>query len=457
MDSGQEIEVLTCTVGNVIYSNEENGYAVLGVLDEDGTEQTITGIIPFAWAGETLTAYGHWGMHPTYGRQFAAETAIREEPENKRTIHTFLASGAVKGIGPATASQIVGKYGSRALQVIEEEPERLCQVRGIGPDRARMIADSYRRQASMKRLVLFLNGCSVEPVYAVRVHRLFGERALEKLKENPYLLTMDGILAPFGAADRLAESLGIAASDPNRIRAGIRYILQHNERNGHCFIPYGKLLKAASDQLGLDPEDVSAVLEEMTGEQSLIREAIAGEDACYLPEIYQAECSTAAQLARLVRQPVRDVPELEKLVDACEREQGIRYAEQQREILIESARNSVLAVTGGPGTGKTTSLRGVLTLYEHMGLKTLLAAPTGRAAKRMSELTGAKAKTIHRLLEAKLSETGMEVEFAKNGDNRLSCDAVIVDECSMVDVRLMSALLEAQVPAPRFFLSGKEA
>ena len=457
MDSGQEIEVLTCTVSNVIYSNAENGYAVLGVVDENGTEQTVTGIIPFAWAGETLTAYGHWGVHGSYGRQFAAETALREEPENKRAIHTFLASGAVKGIRLATASQIVEKFGSRALQVMEEEPERLCQIRGIGPDKARMIAESYRRQASMKRLVLFLNGCGVEPVYAIRLHRICGDQALNRLKENPYLLTADGVLAPFGAADRLAAELGIAPTDPNRIRAGIRFILHHNEGNGHCFIPYGKLLKAASDQLSLDPEDVNAVLEEMTGEQSLIREAIAGEDACYLPEVYEAECSTAAQLARLVRQPVRDVPDLEKLVDACEREQGIRYAKQQREILIESARNSVLAVTGGPGTGKTTSLRGVLKLYERMGLKTMLAAPTGRAAKRMSELTGAKAATIHRLLEAKLSETGMEVVFAKNRNNRLHCDAVIVDECSMVDIRLMAALLEALPKDVRLVLVGDAA
>lgn len=457
MDSGQEIEVLTCTVSSVIYSNEENGYAVLGVLDESGTEQTITGIIPFAWAGETLTAYGHWGMHPSYGRQFAVETAIREVPEEKRAIYAFLSSGAVKGIGPATAAQIVGKYGNRTLQVMEQEPERLSQLKGIGPSRARMITEDYRRQISMKRLVLFLNECGVEPVYAVRVHRLFGQRAMEQLKENPYLLTMDGIQAPFGAADRLAEGLGIAASDPNRIRAGIRYILHHNERNGHCFIPYGKLLNAAAETLKLDPEDLSAVLDEITEEQSVIREAIAGQDACYLPEVYEAECSTAAHLAFLAGQPVRSVLNLEELVDACEREQGIRYAEQQRQILIEAARNSVLAVTGGPGTGKTTSLRGVLTLYNRMGLKTLLAAPTGRAAKRMSELTGAKAATIHRLLEAKLSETGMEVEFAKNSDEPLKCDAVIVDECSMVDIRLMAALLDALPKNVRLVLVGDAA
>ncbi|MER2152264.1 MAG: helix-hairpin-helix domain-containing protein, partial [Candidatus Limivicinus sp.] len=442
MDSGQEIEVLTCTVDSVIYSNEENGYAVLGVLGEDGTEQTITGIIPFAWPGEMLTAYGHWGMHATYGRQFAAETAIREVPEENRAIYAFLSSGAVKGIGPVVAGQIVEKFGKKTLQILEQEPERLSQIKGIGPTRARMIAEDYRRQISMKRLVLFLNECGVEPVYAVRVHRLFGEQALEKLKENPYLLTMDGVQAPFGAADRLAEGLGIAPSDPNRIRAGVRYILHHNERNGHCFIPYGKLLKAASETLRLDPEDLAAVLDEIAEEQSVIREAIAGEDACYLPEVYRAECSTAAHLARLAAQPAHSVPNVEELVDACEREQGIHYAGQQRQILIEAAKNSVLAVTGGPGTGKTTSLRGVLELYEHMGLKTLLAAPTGRAAKRMSELTGANAATIHRLLEAKLSATGMEVVFGKNRDDPLSCDAVIVDECSMVDIRLMAALLE---------------
>ena len=457
MDNGEDIEVLSCTVRGIKYQNEENGYAVLTVADEDGTEQVITGIIPYAWPGETITAYGHWVNRSGYGRQFEAESTLRDEPEGKDAVYTYLASGAVKGIGPVLAGQIVEKFGKNALHVIGEEPEKLTQIRGISLSKAKAVSGEYRRQVSLKTLVLFLNGCGVEPQYAIRFFRICGDRAMDMLKENPYLLTMDGVQAPFGAADRLAEELGIAASDPNRIRAGIRFVLQHNERNGHCFIPYGKLTAGAARQLEVDPEEIARVLDGMTDEQALIREAIAGEDACYLPEMYRAECSTAAQLVRLAREPVHPTADLEALVDACEREQGIRYAEQQREILRAAVSHAVLAVTGGPGTGKTTSLRGVLRLYERLGLLTLLAAPTGRAAKRMSELTGAEAATIHRLLEAKLSETGMEVVFKKNREDPLSCDAVIVDECSMVDVRLMAALLEALPKHVRLVLVGDAA
>ena len=457
MDSAEEIEVLSCTVSGVIYKNDENGYAILKVQDEDGADRTITGTIPYAWPGETLTAYGHWVNRAGHGRQFEVESTVREEPEGSRAAFLYLSSGAVKGIGPALAGQIVTKFGDRALFVIEEEPERLAEIKGIGSGRAKTISEEYCRQVNLKKLVLLLNESGVLPEYAIRFYRFFGDRSINMLKENPYLLTMDGVQAPFAAADRLAEELGITDSDPNRIRAGIRFVLQHNEKNGHCFIPYGKLLPAAAKQLGIDPEEIGTVIEDMTAEQSLIREAIAGEDACYLPDMYRAECTAASHLARLAGQPQRTLPNLEELVDACEREQGIHYAEQQREILRAAASHAVLAVTGGPGTGKTTSLRGVLKLYGRMGLRTLLAAPTGRAAKHMSELTGAEAATIHRLLGAKLSETGMEVVFSRNRDNPLSCDAVIVDECSMVDIRLMASLLEALPKKVRLVLVGDAA
>ena len=457
MESGEEFEVLNCTVDAVVYSDEESGYAVLSVTDTDGEKQKIRGTIPFPWPGETLTAYGHWTVHPNYGRQFAVDSAVRGMPEDSRTVFAFLASGGIKGIGPVMAGQIVDQFGSKALQVIEEQPLLLGRIKGIGAGRAEKISKEYRRQAALKRLVLFLHGYDIEPELAIRVFHLFGDEAQNRLRENPYLLTADGIGASFGAADRLAESLGIAETDPNRIRAGVRFILQHNEKNGHCFIPYEKLLSGTAVQLNLEPEDLSAPMQEMMDEQLLIREKVAGQDACYLPDMYRAECGTAVRIARLAQTPVPPVKNLEELVSACEAEQGIRYAEQQREILRCAAESRILAVTGGPGTGKTTSLRGVLKLYERMGLKTLLAAPTGRAAKRMNELTGTEAATIHRLLGARMSETGTEVVFMKNRDDPLSCDAVIVDECSMVDIRLMAALLEALPARARLILVGDAA
>lgn len=452
-----EIDILNCTVRSVIFSNEENGYTVLSVTDTNGEEQRVTGTFPFAWPGESITAYGHWGTHATYGRQFEAESSERGTPEDEHAIFSYLASGAVKGIGPVMAGQIVNKFGSDALRILENEPQRLAEIRGISLNKAEKIAKEYRRQNGLKKLVLFLSASGITPDYAVRLYRFFGADALDLLKENPYLLTADGIGAPFGIADQLAEELGISDTDPNRIRAGVRFVLQHNERNGHCFIPYGKLLNAATEQLGLETETVAAEIDDMTVQQDLIREQIAGQDACYLPEMYEAERETAERIASMVQQLRMPSLDLEKLIADCEREQGLHFAEQQKQILRYAMQNRILAVTGGPGTGKTTSLRAVIRLYERMGLQTLLAAPTGRAAKRMTELTGIEAATIHRMLGAKLSEESMDLVFTKNRDDRLRCDALIVDECSMVDIRLMHALLEALPQTARLILVGDAA
>ena len=453
----EEIEVLCCTVRNVIYSNEKNGYTVLSVTDTDGQEQKMTGTFPFAWPGENLTAYGHWVTHGSYGRQFEAESAERSSPEDERSVFAYLSSGTVKGIGPVLAGMIVGKFGAEALRILEQQPERLAEVRGISRSKALKLSEDYRRQTGMKKLVLFLSSFGIAPDYAIRLYRYYGEESLELLRDNPYLLTADGIGAPFGAADALARELGIADFDPNRIRAGIQYVLHHNERNGHCFIPIDQLTAGAARQLGLEPEETMEQVLELAEEGGLVREQIAGKDACYLPDMYRAETETAVRLGEMARAEENPSVELDSLIADCEREQGIRLAPQQKEILRSASVHRVLAVTGGPGTGKTTSLRAVLRLFDEMNLKTLLAAPTGRAAKRMSELTGADAQTIHRLLGAKMQERTMETVFTKNREDPLNCDALIVDECSMVDIRLMHSLLEALPQRARLVLVGDAA
>ena len=456
MDS-EGIEVLSCTVRSVVYSNEVTGYAVLSVSDTDGVEQKLTGRLPFPWAGETITAYGRWLTHPNYGRQFAADEAERGVPDDENSVFAYLASGAVKGIGPVLAGQIVQKFGKKALRILEKEPEHLAEIRGISPGKAAKLSEEYRRRNSMKKLVMLLSANGIAPEYAIRFYRFFGDESEEIVQQNPFLLTIDGIGASFADADRLATELGISESSPYRIRAGIRFVLQHNERNGHCFIPYGKLLPAVSEQLGLKADDVDAVMQEMTEQGDLIREQIAGQDACYLPEMYRAETETAQAIANLVQKLPQPSLNLERLIEECEAEQGFSYAKQQKEILRAAVGNRIIAVTGGPGTGKTTSLKGILKLYDRMGLKTLLAAPTGRAAKRMAELTGVEAATIHRLLGAKLADENMSLVFTKNRNDRLSCDALIVDECSMVDIRLMHALLEALPASARLVLVGDAA
>ena len=447
---------LSATVKSVVYSNDENGYTVLSVTANDGQEQTVVGTFPYAWPGENIIAYGHWAVHSSYGRQFVAESSERSAPADERAIFSYLASGTVRGIGPATAGQIVNRFGSRTLHVLEHEPRLLAGVPGISLKRAEQFSKEYRRQESLKQLVLLLASCGVAPEYAVRVYRTFGEKSPDLVRENPYLLTAQGIGAPFGAADMLAAELGISETDPNRIRAGIRFVLEHNERNGHCFIPYEKLRAAAAQQLNLDEEDVAAALEEMSERQELVREFAAGQDACYLPELYEAECETARRIAAMAAETGRTdrIPDLDKLAAEFETEQGLTLARQQREILDYAARHRIVAITGGPGTGKTTSLRAVVKLFDRMKLETLLAAPTGRAAKRMAELTGVEAATIHRMLGAKLSEESGKPVFTKNRDDLLNCDALIVDECSMIDIRLMHALLEALPKSARLILVG---
>ena len=449
-------ETLSGIVRSVLFSNAENGYAVLSLTDTDGAEQTLVGTFPYAWPGEAITAYGRWTVHSIYGRQFEAESAERSAPADEQAVFRYLAAGTVRGIGPATASQIVSRFGDRALLVLEKQPELLAELPGISLKKAEQFAREYRRQEDLKQLVMLLVSCGIAPEYAVRLYRCYGEQAAELLRGNPSLLTSEGVRAPFAAADRLANELGISETDPNRIRAGIRFVLEHNERNGHCFIPYAKLRAAAAQQLNLAEDEVAAVLDAMSEAQELVRESAAGQDACYLPELYRAERGTAERLAALAAEEDAGAPcpDPDALTAELEAEQGLKLAPLQKQILQLAARKHLLAVTGGPGTGKTTSLRAVVKLYERLHLKTLLAAPTGRAARRMADLTGAEAATIHRLLGAKRAEESGKPVFTQNRGNRLNCDALIVDECSMIDIRLMYALLEALPEHARLVLVG---
>ena len=454
MDEREELSELSGRVISVIYANEENGYTVLRLDTLDGGVTTVVGTLPSACAGEELHAFGEWMTHPSHGRQFKAEYAERSLPRTTEAIYAYLAGRAVKGIGPATATLIVDRFGEQTLDVLENQPEKLTEIRGISQEKAQRISADFRRQAGLRRLMEFLCGHGLRPLLAVRLYRFYGEGAMEVLGGDPYILAAPHIGGSFSEADHLAFDLGCESDDPNRVRAAVIFELRHNANNGHCFIPADKLTAATAQFINAEPENVAAAIEVLEERGVITRSPLAGRDACYLSELYEAETYVAERLRQLAQAPEPEDERTRKLVERMEAMGGIVYAPLQREALSLAARCKVMALTGGPGTGKTTSLRGILNMYDSLGIETLLTAPTGRAAKRMSELTGREAQTIHRLLGASFSEEGEETVFARDEDEPLDCGAVVLDECSMVDITLMRALLAAMPPDCRLILVG---
>ena len=454
MDQENELLELSGTVENIIYKNEENGYTVLRLKNDSGELVTVVGCFPYAAAGESMIISGSWMNHSVHGRQFKAEFAQRLLPTSANAIYQFLAGGSVKGIGPATASLIVSRFGDDTLDVMLNSWEELAKIKGISAAKAQQISKSFRRQAGVRALMEFVCSFGLRPILAMRMYKYYGDEALEALRANPYILTGSMIGGTFAEADAMALELGIEEHSKNRLGAAILFELVHNTGNGHCFIPREKLSAVTGELIGVEPETVDECLEELIEGGQLCYEEIAGCKACYLPELYEAERDAAEQFARMSKRRFNDRMNVEKLLFRLESSQGIRYAPMQRSTLELALKNQILVITGGPGTGKTTSIRAILAMFEQLGLKTLLTAPTGRAAKRMTELTGQEASTVHRLLGAKFDEDSDHVVFTKDESDRLDCDAVILDECSMVDICLMDALLKALPPDARLVMVG---
>ena len=446
--------MISGTVQAVLFQNPENGYCVLRLRTEDQEEITVVGTIPMTVVGERLMIAGKWGHHPSHGPQFEAEFLERLMPETKNEILAFLSSRAVKGIGARTAKKIVEQFGASSLDVLENEPERLTVISGISRKKAQEMSDSFRRQSGIRRLIEFLTIHHLPPELAVRLYRVYGDVAADALRDDPYLLTAPYFCADFGRVDAFAMELDVAADDERRVEAGILFELSFNLNNGHVFIPKEKLSAATCALLSLDADTVGEGFSRLTEQGRLSTDEIAGLTACYLPKFYEAEVYVCQRLASMT-DTVLSVPSgLEALLRQVEAQNGITYADLQWEAIRTAASRQLLIVTGGPGTGKTTVMSGILDLFDRMKLKTQLAAPTGRAAKRLSECTGREASTIHRLLEAQFDEeTGM-MSFFHDEDEPLSCDAMIVDETSMVDLQLMMSLLRALKPNCRLILVG---
>ena len=442
-------------VAAVVYQNEDNGYTVLR-LDTGASTVTVVGCLPMAAAGERMTLSGSWVTHPSHGDQFKAVAALRQMPTDPAGIFLYLASGAVKGVGPATAKLIVDRFGSQALEIMETAPEELAGLKGISAKKALEISRELRRQGSLRRLMEFLVARGFRSFVPLRLYQLYGEDAMEALHENPYILAGPGIGADFAQADALALSLGFDGAAPQRAEAAILFELSHNLNRGHCFIPREKLIAASAQLIELDSTQLSPALDRLIAGESVVEEALLGLQACYLSDVYRAECFVAERLLSMCRPAEAGRLSIDRLLEETQAELGLTYAPQQREAVRAAARSHLLVLTGGPGTGKTTTVRAILALYGKMGLRAALCAPTGRAAKRLSQLTGEEALTLHRLLEAGFSDDalGEKTVFFRNDRNPLEADVVILDEASMVDLLLMRALLAALRPSARLVLVG---
>ncbi len=454
MDQENELIEISGTVDSVIYKNEENGYTVLRLKNGSDESITVVGCFPYASVGETMFVSGSWMTHSVHGRQFKAEFAQRLMPSSASAIYEYLAGGSVRGIGPATAALIVDRFGEKTLDVIENSPEQLCSIKGISSAKAEQMSKSFRRQAGVRRLMEFVCSFGLRPILAMRMYKFYGDKALELLRDNPYILSSSHIGGSFAEADTLALEMGTDSCSQNRINAAVIFELTHNLGNGHCFIPREKLAAVTAQLIGVELEDAEGGIEALIEGGLLICEEIAGVKACYLPELYFAEADAAEHFARMSEKKYSEQVDIAALISELEKKQGIKYASLQRETLRLALENQIIVITGGPGTGKTTSIRAILAMFDRLDIKTLLTAPTGRAAKRMTELTGREASTVHRLLEAKFADDGERVVFTKDESDRLDCGAVILDECSMVDITLMDALLRALPEDARLVMVG---
>ncbi len=455
---GEELERLVGSVEGIIYANEENGYAIFDFGTEQDELVTAVGTLPYLAEGDELTLIGKWVHNPKYGRQFRVEQFEKRLPSDSAAILRYLASGAVKGIGPKKAKRIVDLFGEDTFDVIENHPDWLTQVQGISHRAATEISAEFARVAGVRNVMMFFReffGATL----SLRIYKEWGSGAVEKAKRNPYLLCEEIEGIGFEKADALAEHIGFDRESGARVMSGILYLLSYNAAtNGHTCLPEDKLCEAAMSLLSVTKDAVLAGISALLYERKLFRvRHVTGEGttAYYFDRLYyECERTIAERLVALDRACVKlDIADIEQFILREERRGGIAYAALQREAIAGALENGVMLLTGGPGTGKTTVVRALMRIFDSMGLRVALAAPTGRAAKRMSEATQEEAKTVHRLLEMNYSEGG-RAQFARNERDQLDEDVIIVDEVSMMDEPLAAALLRAIKPGARLVLIG---
>lgn len=441
-------------IEEIIFSNEINGYTVCELRVEKKTI-TAVGFMPFINVGEMLKVSGNWITHPDYGEQLKVELYEKMLPKTLEALETYLGSGLIKGVGPASAKKIIKKFGEDTINIIEFHPERLSQIKGISHEKALRIGQAYHEQKELRNVVMFFQDYGISPTYCAKIYQIYGKDTIEEIRNNPYKLSDEAIGISFKTADRIAKSLGIDPKSKFRICSGIKYVLSHVAMDGHTFVEDDKLIEYTSKLLDVDIDNINDALISLLLDKSIYIERNETSSRIYLSSFYNAEAGVARKIAQLSSIKFKgDLSDFDEKILEVQKKEGIILTQNQKDAVKEALINGVLIITGGPGTGKTTIIKSIINLLTNEGYDVLLAAPTGRAAKRMTEATGFEAKTIHRLLEIGYTSKEEELVFFRNEDNPIDADVVIIDEMSMVDILLMNHLLKAIELGTRLILVG---
>lgn len=443
---------LSGSVEDVIYKNADNGYTVINLGCDEGLI-AVVGNLGDVNEGERLSLRGGWITSPKYGRQFKAAMCERSMPETESEISAYLGSGVIKGLGPAIAKKIVKQFGTEALDIIDNDCMQLTAIKGITSDKALYISNEYHKITGVNEVIKFLGEYNFGPAHAISVWSAFEHDSIKQIKTNPYILCTSGIDIDFRSVDRMAADLGFDAENSDRVRAGIVYVLHENANAGHTCLPTEKLRESVCDNLGIERRQFESCLDDCEEKDWVVRITLGKREFVYLPEYYLAETYIAKKLAFMLRTSAQYEKDYSDEIRGVEFSENIQYEDLQRAAISACLTGSVFILTGGPGTGKTTTLNGVIKILKAQKKRILLCAPTGRAAKRMSDLTGEPARTIHRLLEVDFTAKG-ELKFKRNETNPLPADVVIADEMSMVDALLMCSLVRAIKPTSKFIMVG---
>lgn len=447
------MERLEGNIVDIVFYNESNGYVVARLKTEEYNE-VITGIMPGIATGENLEVYGGWSIHDTYGRQFNVKEYKIVMPSTISGILSFLSSGVITGIGEKMAKKIVDRFGIRTLEVLHNSPEDLLEIGGIGKKKLGPIIDSYNENMGVKNIIVSLSPYGISPKLCMKIYRKYGERFLEVISTNPYLLIDDIVGIGFKLADNIARKTGIELDSPYRIEQGVLHVLKESINNGHTFLPEEKLIDSSRDTLEVESELIEKCIYDLAIERKIVIEKLADYHIVYLAKYHKAEVDVCNNLIALAYEEHRDLKiDIDEEIESFQENNGIVLATEQVMAVKSAFENGVMVLTGGPGTGKTTTINTIINMFRINGQKVVLAAPTGRAAKRMTETTGKEAKTIHRLLEM-MFDTDDRLIFSKNEDEPIDADVVIVDEASMIDIFLMDSLLKAMSKKTRLIIVG---